>query len=110
MPGSARKKADLVAKMDGMTVIFELKRVRSKDVRTDSDTLKGDHPGDLEDVSLTFKQRGAYFKSVGDVAASADVQCREYMQLWKAEYPCEKVLGFVVVFVTNHVVVRQVDA
>ena len=93
-----------------MTVIFELKRVRSKDVRTDSDTLKGDHPGDLEDVSLTFKQRGAYFKSVGDLAASADVQCREYMQLWKAEHPCEKVPGFVIVFVTNHVVVRQVDA
>ena len=109
LPGSKRKKADVVAKLDDVIVVFELKRVRGKDVKGDIDNLEDSDAADLHDLPLKFKQGGVYFKSVGDVLASAGSQCREYMELWKAEHPAQEVLGFVVVFVMDRVVVTRVD-
>jgi hypothetical protein len=108
LPGSKRR-ADVVATLDDVTVVFELKRVQRKDVKGDIDSLDDVDGEDLGDLPLKFKQRGVYFKSVGDVLTSAGSQCREYMELWKVEHPSQEVLGFVVVLVVDRFVVKQVD-
>ena len=109
LPGPKRKKADVMVKLDDVTVIVELKRVRRKDVKGDMDSLDDMEREEVEDLSLKFKQGGVFFKSVKDVVASAGSQCRDYMDLWKAEHPSQDVLGFVVVFVMDLVVVKRVD-